>query len=178
MDGSARSLYAQGKRIGVSDIGGCREYVRRLIADEDFSDPRKNFMAAFMGTAFGDHLEQAYLNATPARRCRWRSSSTSTCPGSAYHCRATPTSSTPTSTSSSMARRRTGSASSARPSVSASTSTSSRLYAKAAIDMGLLDEDCTLALAYYDRAGVEQAPHIFEWTYDPTILDEAIEWLK
>lgn len=65
MDTSARSLYAQGKKVGVSDIGGCREYVRRLIADEDFTDPRKNFMAAFMGTAFGREFEDAYQRRHP-----------------------------------------------------------------------------------------------------------------
>ncbi|MET0819649.1 MAG: PD-(D/E)XK nuclease family protein, partial [Aeromicrobium sp.] len=60
MSTSARSLYAQGKRFGVSDIGGCRRYVQFLIDDEEFTDPRGEFLAAYVGTAVGDHLEQDF----------------------------------------------------------------------------------------------------------------------
>jgi hypothetical protein len=61
MSTSARTLYASEKRFGVSDIGGCRRYVQFLIDDEDFTDPRGEFLAAYVGTAVGDHLEQDYI---------------------------------------------------------------------------------------------------------------------
>src|SRR6187431_791621 len=59
MRDSPRSTYAAENKIGVSDIGGCREYVRRTIIDEPFTDEQENYAAAFIGTAIGAFAEQA-----------------------------------------------------------------------------------------------------------------------
>jgi hypothetical protein len=182
MGGSARSLYATEKKIGVSDIGGCHEYVRRLIADEDFSDPRNNFMAAFMGTAFGDHLEQAYL-----RRHKGAMTQLEVVVnldlGSGDQPFRLALPGHPDIVDPDMdllidGKTKNGLAVIRKLGTERKHQYQTTLYAKALIDRGILTPQCTLALAYYDRSGVEQAPHIYEWTYDPSILDEAIEWLN
>lgn len=61
MRDSDRSRYSKDKMIGVSDIGTCREYARRMILNEPWSDEQDDYMAAFIGTAVGDHLEKAAL---------------------------------------------------------------------------------------------------------------------
>jgi hypothetical protein len=54
---TARSLQSAGHRIGVSDLGFCSERVRRHILGE--SEPDVDHLPAFIGTALGDHIEQA-----------------------------------------------------------------------------------------------------------------------
>jgi hypothetical protein len=182
MGGSDRSLYATEKKIGVSDIGGCHEYVRRLIADEDFSDPRNNFMAAFMGTAFGDHLEQAYLKRHPDALVQMEvvvnldlgegdQPFRLALPGH-------PDIVDPKRDLLIDGKTKNGLGVIRKAGSERKHQYQTTLYAKALIDEGVLTDQCTLALAYYDRAGVEQAPHIVEWTYDPEILDEAVAWLN
>ena len=51
MADSERSGWTQDFKFGVSDIGHCREYLRRLISREEFSDEQDDYSAAFMGTA-------------------------------------------------------------------------------------------------------------------------------
>jgi hypothetical protein len=50
------------KTVGASDIGGCREYVRRLIAGVEFSDEQSTW-AADMGTAAHLIIDEAIGNA-------------------------------------------------------------------------------------------------------------------
>lgn len=54
---SARSLQAKEFRVGVSDIGFCPERVRRML-DQQVPDDT-DMLAAWIGTALGDHAEQA-----------------------------------------------------------------------------------------------------------------------
>lgn len=177
MDNSARSLYAQGKRFGPSDIGGCREYVRRLIADEEFTDPRKNFMAAFMGTAFGDHFEKAYLRRFPTALVQTNVTVDLDINGFRISIPGHPDIVDPDNDRIYDGKTKNGLGVVRKSNGERKHKYQLTFYAKACIDMGLLTENCTLALAYYDRAGVEQDPVVEEWTYDPTILDEALEWL-
>src|SRR5690606_284410 len=65
MSQSERSIYAQENKIGVSDIGTCREYVRRTIVGEPWSDQQENFAAAFTGTAVGALAEIAAAKHIP-----------------------------------------------------------------------------------------------------------------
>jgi hypothetical protein len=59
-----RSLQEQDKVIGVSNIGHCSEYVRRLLINEEPSqEPDK--LAAFLGTWIGAGIEQAILARHP-----------------------------------------------------------------------------------------------------------------
>jgi hypothetical protein len=58
---SERSQQAQLFKVGVSDLGHCQEFTRRMIIQEPETDQR-DYLAAFLGTAIGDHVEAA-LNA-------------------------------------------------------------------------------------------------------------------
>lgn len=55
--GDARSIQSQKYQVGVSDLGWCSERTRRMLANEDPDDT--DMLAAFIGTAVGDHLERA-----------------------------------------------------------------------------------------------------------------------
>jgi len=61
---SARTLQgSQEFRVGVSDLGFCSERVRRVL-DHQVPDETDS-LEAFIGTAIGDHVEQAYLAQFP-----------------------------------------------------------------------------------------------------------------
>lgn len=58
-DSRARSKQSSKRILGMSDLGGCREFVRATVAgDERASDDRLKW-AAFVGTALGDYIETA-----------------------------------------------------------------------------------------------------------------------
>lgn len=54
---SERSQQASTFRVGISDLGYCSERTRRMLAQEQPDDT--DSLLAFLGTAIGDHLEQA-----------------------------------------------------------------------------------------------------------------------
>lgn len=60
MGESDRSKWAESNHLGVSDIGTCHEYVRRMILGVPWTDEQDNFAAAFVGTAVGEHVERAF----------------------------------------------------------------------------------------------------------------------
>ena len=65
-NGSARSEQSRKRLLGVSDVGGCHEYVRRTITGEEPSQtPHTYDLAAFTGTAVGDHIEDAFIALRP-----------------------------------------------------------------------------------------------------------------
>jgi PD-(D/E)XK nuclease superfamily len=179
MTSTERSLYAAEKKIGVSDIGGCHEYVRRLIANEDFSDPRTDYLAAFVGTAMGKELAAAYIQRFPDARAEVPVTVSLVAHGLSI--------SLPGHAD--IVHDNTVTDFKSKDSVRVVAKESEKddgllhnkfqltLYAAALIQSGDLDEDCTLALAYYDRSGVEQEPFVVEWTYNPAILEAAQEWL-
>lgn len=178
MDTSARSLYAQGKKVGVSDIGGCREYVRRLIADEDFTDPRKNFMAAFMGTAFGREFEDAYQCRHPHALIQQAVEVPLDLQGFQFILPGHLDIVDPKLNTIIDGKTKNGLAVVRKSGGDLQHKFQVTLYGYACVKAGLLEPEPTLALAYYDRSGVEQAPHIVMWEWDQSIFDAAIEWLN
>lgn len=52
-----RTQQSQARRLGMSDLGGCREYVRATIAGDPKAAEPQVKMAAEVGTALGDHIE-------------------------------------------------------------------------------------------------------------------------
>lgn len=50
-------------RVGISDLGFCSERTRRMLNQEDPDDT--DVLAAFIGTALGDHAEQALMKRYP-----------------------------------------------------------------------------------------------------------------
>jgi hypothetical protein len=59
MNESDRSKWAESNHLGVSDIGTCHEYVRRMLLGIPWVDEQDDFAAAFVGTAVGDHVERS-----------------------------------------------------------------------------------------------------------------------
>jgi hypothetical protein len=62
---SPRSLLSKDFRLGISDLGHCQEYTRRVVVQEPQTDAR-DVLQAFLGTAIGDHVEDAVAAAWPA----------------------------------------------------------------------------------------------------------------
>jgi hypothetical protein len=60
---SERSQQSADFRIGISDLGFCSEKVRRMVAG--VAEPVTDKLPAFIGTALGDHMEQACLAIWP-----------------------------------------------------------------------------------------------------------------
>lgn len=61
--GTERSLQSAEFRIGVSDLGFCSERLRRSILR--IAPDETDMLAAWVGTALGDHAEQALVTAFP-----------------------------------------------------------------------------------------------------------------
>lgn len=61
--GDARSQQAQRYQVGCSDLGFCSERTRRMLTNDDPEDT--DMLAAFIGTAIGDHAERALKIAWP-----------------------------------------------------------------------------------------------------------------
>lgn len=60
---SERSQQSADFRIGISDLGYCSEKVRRMVAG--IPEPVTDKLPAFIGTALGDHVEQACADLWP-----------------------------------------------------------------------------------------------------------------
>lgn len=175
MADSDRSNWTQEFKFGVSDIGHCREYLRRVISREPFSDEQDDYSAAFMGTAVGALAEDAMValnggtkqNVVTVRlqigdyvleipgHPDWHDTENlvdfKTKDGLGVV-------------------RRTGPDQQQR--------WQTTLYAKALIDAGELDPDAWLHLVFIDRSGREKDPVVFSWKFLQSDVDEAMEWLS
>jgi hypothetical protein len=173
---SDRSEWSASHKIGVSDIGHCREYLRRIIMAEPFSDEQDDYSAAFMGTAIGALAEEAMERAFPGDRTQlsvtvnlqigdyllqipghpdWVHGDTlvdfKTKDGLGVVKRAGPTEQQWFQVA---------------------------LYAKALIDKGELPVDCWLSLVFIDRSGREKEPVAFSRRFDQALVEEAMRWLE
>lgn len=185
MDHSDRSKWAAQHKIGVSDVGHCREYVRRtLLQNEGRPDP--NPMMAFVGTAVGNLYEQAYVKVNPAAMIQSAVAVDLDVPTSGATYRLSlpghpdiilpADGDNPGEVQDLKTKDGLGLVRYAGPDTQQRFQLT--LYGKAAIDMGLVREDVTLSLVYFDRSGREgPRPEVYSWTYDPADLEEAIEWL-
>lgn len=175
MRDSARSEWSQKFRIGVSDIGHCREYLRRLISQEEFSDEQDDYSAAFMGTAVGALAEDAMV-----ARHGGTSQNTVTVklligdyelsiPGHPdWH---DDNNLVDYKTKDGLAVvRREGPTQQQKWQVT--------LYAKALIDSGEMEPDPWLHIVFIDRSGREKKPVVFSWQFDEADVDAAMEWLS
>jgi hypothetical protein len=64
MTSSPRATHERGHSIGVSTVGHCREYARRILIGEPATGTSDR-LAAFLGTAIGDLAERALHTAEP-----------------------------------------------------------------------------------------------------------------
>lgn len=174
MSGSERSQWTEDHKIGVSDIGHCREYLRRLIQREPFSDEQDNYAAAFVGTAVGTLAEDAMKRSYPQYESQLSvtvklrvGNYEISLPG--HPDLVSPDEVIDFKTVDGLSViKRTG------PSIKQWFQVT--LYTKALIDEGRLPEDAWMSLVFIDRSGREPDPQAFSRRFDPEVLREIEEW--
>lgn len=171
-----RTAQADDRVLGVSDVGHCREVVRRMILNEPPTDERSDFMPAFIGTAVGDWIEQALMAKHPEVRTQMEVRVTLNLQ-SGYEITLLghpdivgPNYVVDSKTKNGLAVvRRSGPTSQQRY--------QPHLYAKGLIDAGEIPEDSMVALAFWDRSGVEEHPYVWAEPFSRDVVREASEWL-
>lgn len=177
-NGSDRSRQSRSNVLGVSDIGNCHEYVRRMIVGEEPSQEVSRYdLAAFIGSAIGDHAEDAMaefdaeggwtkqaevivqlevrgfmlnIPGHPDLYSRHNLIDFKTKDGLGVI-------------------RRTGPSDQERY--------QRALYAAALIAEGKMDEDCWLHNVYIDRSGSDTDPVVHSEPFSWAIVEEAKAWL-
>jgi hypothetical protein len=173
-DHSERSKQSINHILGVSDIGGCREYVRRMILNDPFTDhPTAYSLASFVGHAVGDYAERA-LTVRLGEDGIDRQMEVTIRLDNGIVLRGHPDLVTDTvcidfKTVDGLGVVRKGARAQHRWQVT--------LYTAALILMGRLPQDALCALVYIDRSGKETTPHVEVWRYDPSVLAEIVDWI-
>jgi hypothetical protein len=169
---SQRSLQSKQHVLGVSDIGGCREFVRRMILNEPFSDEVNEYaLASFVGHAVGEYAERAVMAVLEGGQ-RQLTVSIALENGVVLHGHpdlVLPDMCIDFKTVDGLAVVKKGSKSQHHWQVI--------LYTAALIKDGTLPENALCALVYLDRSGKEVRPHVEVWRYDPTLLEPIVEWV-
>lgn len=177
-NGSDRSRQSKSNVLGVSDIGKCHEYVRRMIVGEEPSQEVDRYdLAAFVGTAIGDHMEDAWIATFPDEGWVKQAEVTVelTVRGFNLNIPGHPD----------LYKRdilidfksKDGLGVIRRTGPSEQERYQRVLYAKALIEKGEMDEACTLANVYIDRSGDTTEPVVWAEPYSEAIVEEAIAWI-
>lgn len=176
---SARSVQASAHRIGVSDLGFCSERVRRHIDGQQVPDTDK--LAAFIGTAMGDHVEAAVLASFPNMIRQAEVAITLVGDNGTYTLSGHPDLIDPAGrvidvkTVDGLGRiRRTG--------PTQQQQFQRHCYAKAAHDAGLFHDDVALADVtvsdiWFDRSAREKEAYVHTDPYSQEVVDLAAVWL-
>lgn len=175
---SERSKKALDHRLGVSDMGHCREYVRRMILQMPYSDPQSSMLSAFVGTAVGREVEaaiKAYAKRLGNHQIITQKEVGVILPSghaltghpdiievgySLGDCK---------TVDGLGVIKRTGPSDQQRFQVHG--------YAKACIDAGLLPPDAWVWIAYFDRSAREAEPYVWAERYSPAVIAEMDDWL-
>lgn len=172
---STRSRQSVNHVLGVSDIGHCREYARRMILQEPHGvQPTTYAMASFAGTAIGSLAEDAVIASLSKMPALKQRKVTVLLPGditlTGHPDLVLPNAVIDFKTADGLAVvRADGASTQQRFQVT--------LYAKALIDVGMIEPDAWCVLVWLDRSGRETRPHVQAWRYDPAIVEEAAQWI-
>ena len=173
---SVRSKQSKNHVLGVSDIGGCREYVRRMIVAEPFShEPDGYNLASFVGTAVGDHIERAVarwyqdkgLDAETQLSVKIALPNGVVLNGHPDLVVEDVVVDFKTVDGLGVVRR--------HPRRQHRWQVT--LYTAALMLQGRLTDHPTCVLVYLDRSGEETTPHVVMWEYDSRDLDEIVDWI-
>jgi hypothetical protein len=175
---SDRSRQSRSNVLGVSDIGMCHEYVRRMIVGEEPSQEVHTYdMAAFVGTALGDKAEDAliahdiYGNWTKQAEVIVKLEVR----GFELNIPGHPDLYTRRHLIDFKSKdglgviRRSGPSDQER--------FQRALYAKALIEANEMDEECWLHNVYLDRSGREPKPVVWSAPFSWAEVEEAVEWI-
>jgi hypothetical protein len=161
-------------KIGISDVGHCREYVRRMTVKEDFTDDPDEFQA-FVGTAIGEYVELAMQRRWP-QHVQIGVTTVVTLPSGIQ----LPGHPDIVVLKKGVIDVKTvdGLTQVKRQGPSLQQQFQRHLYAAGLVQEGRLPEDCWVANAFYDRSGRDPKPYIQVESYDPSWLIHADEWLS
>lgn len=179
-DASVHSDRSKQANIGMSSLGWCSEKLRRQLDGQH--EPETDHMAAFIGTAIGDHVEQAVMKRFPGALCQAEVELDLTLPdsGLSIHLAGHPDLLMPglcvdiKTTNGLEVPRRNGPKPQQR--------WQRALYAKAAWEMGLLGrmplDKVKVANAWIDRSAVDHSVLVQMERYDERDITEAMQWLE
>lgn len=178
---SDRGLQAQAFRVGISDLGYCSERVRRML-DQQVPDDT-DMLKAFLGTAIGDHVEQAIeknLGTTVIRQAE--ASLELTAGERTFQVPGHPDLILPDENIVLDAKTADGLALARRMGADQQKQFQRHGYGKAAFDAGLLPnaksyDDVLVGNVWIDRSGDEQEVHVQLVPLDLGVLAAAGEWL-
>lgn len=164
------------KVLGVSDVGGCREYGRLKTIDAPETDVREKW-AAFLGTAVHNELDDAFAyyfgkDVLVGHEVMVVYPNGSTMPGHPDWVFPTANTVVDGKTVDGLHTiRKTGPSNRQWIQVMS--------YAKALIEEGTLDSSKPVrcVLAFVDRSGREAGFEVFEREYDPVVIAEADNWI-
>jgi hypothetical protein len=174
---SARSLQSREFKVGISDLGFCSERTRRML-DQQVPDDR-DMLPAFIGTAIGDHVEQAIAARWPHAIRQAEVSVRLIGERSTYNVGGHPdilvdgtVIDVKTSRGLGIPRRK---------GPSQQQQYQRHCYALGAWEAGLLGnitlDEVKVANVWIDRAADEREPYVHMEAYSPQVVEEAAWWL-
>lgn len=179
MTHSDRSLYSAEKKLGISDLGHCREYTRLTILGTPDTDEQDNFQAAFNGTAIGDLIEkhlpyetQGEVIVTIPMRDGYKLSLIG------HPDIIVRDEETGKVTKVWDNKSKSGLQTVRNYGASENNIWQVTAYGKALIDAGEADADnLELALIYVDRSGDDPSPHVKAWQWQQSDWEAIVSWL-
>ena len=176
---SDRGLQAQAFRVGVSDLGYCSERTRRMLDQQVPEDT--DMLAAFLGTAIGDHVEKAILRRFPNAILQAEVTLVLEGETRTYNVPGHPDIILPEEAILLDAKTSYGLALARRVGADQQKRFQRHGYAKAAHAAGLFGdiplEDVKVGNVWIDRSGVEKEPHVELEPYDESVIRDAAAWL-
>lgn len=169
-----RSQQAAEHYLGVSDIGHCREYARRTIIQEPYSDERDK-TAAFIGTILGAGYEAALRAEHPD--WLFQHEVLVSLPSGTKVMGHPDVVATDIDVLIDL-KSKDGLEVVKKEGPTTQQWFQTHGYASACIEQGLLTENCQVALVYYDRSGATPEPHTVMAPYDPDVLVQMDMWLE
>lgn len=176
MRDSARSAKAKQNIIGVSDLGVCREQLRRMFLDEERTETTGSSLAAFVGTAVGALVEEKWREQDRDVLTQLETTFTIMVRGHSIEFTGHPDIVIPgesvidIKTKDGLALvRKNGAERNHRWQVA--------IYSMALEQQGILTQDAKAFLCYIDRAGNEATPYVEEVIVDDDLIFEITQWL-
>lgn len=164
---STRSQQAESYLLGPSDLGGCREYLRLMILQAEREEREDISWPAFIGTHVGDGLETAV-------------SASQDVLGTQVPIQAVLPSGRSTAGTADVVARdgvwdfkaKDGLETIKRSGPSFTNLVQVNIYLLGAIQAGILPEDSTWSLVYYDRSGRDPKPHVVQGALDMDVISQ------
>lgn len=170
-----RALQQADFRLGMSDLGHCHEYARRMIKQEPFSDERDK-TAAFLGSVIGEGVESALHRKHPD--WLFQQEIVTTLP-SGLRIPGHPDVIDPTTPLVADNKTKDGFEVIKKMGHTQQQRFQKHGYAAGCIQAGLVPEEgLMVANVYIDRSGSEIRPYVIAEPYDPGVLEEIDAWIE